>query len=332
MSGKVLVWCQDFLTERNAVLAFQEKWSDTIEFENGTPQESTLSPCFFNYAMNTFLKLKFPQGIKVITYADDIVLYYQNHRNPMRPLQAALDIVTDAASEAGFLFAHVKSKAMWFFGLNPDTNLHFNNLPVEWEDHFNYLGVVIDKHLRLHWHAEYIEARTNSSANALRELASLSGVNCHILRRIFNATVRATLDYGSEVLNKMSQSQLNRLQRAQNAALRSCLGVSKWTPIVNIHSELNILPVSNRTDITHAKFIDKILQNTNHQLQPYVEAAFENPYHGAKHKNSWVAKSALTYKKLTSKAPAPPNEAPLPPAEPWSKVLIVFRPKKLEPG
>ena len=83
------------------------------------------------------------------------------------------------------------------------------------------------------------------------------------------------------------------------------------------------LPVKYRTEIAHAKFIDKILQNTNHPLQPYVEAEVENPYHGAKHKNSLVAKSALTYKKLTSKAPAPSNEAPSPPAEPWSKVPIV---------
>ena len=49
----------------------------------------------------------------------------------MSQLQAALDIVTDAASEAGVLFAPVKSKAMWFFGLNPDINLHLDNLSVE---------------------------------------------------------------------------------------------------------------------------------------------------------------------------------------------------------
>ena len=187
----------------------------------------------------------------------------------MRQLQAALDIVTDAATEAGFLFAPVKSKAMWFLGLKPDANLHLDNLSVEWEDHFNYLGVVIDKHFRFHWHVrspwitttatsqvhkvsveidtgadcnvmpkylftkifgskqsessiEYIEAMTNSSAKALKVLASISGVNCHILRRIFYATVWHCV---SKVHTMMSQSQLNRLQMAQNAALWSCLGI-----------------------------------------------------------------------------------------------------------
>ena len=168
-----------------------------MNFENGTPQGSTLSPCFFNYAMNTFLKLKFPAGVKVITYADDIVLYCHNYQKPMEQLQAALDMMSDAARNSGFLFAPAKSKAMWFFGKNPNNNLQVGNLPVDWVSDFHYLGVVIDKHLRFHRHAQYIVDRTNAAANALKVLSSLSGVNCLVLRRNFNATVRAILDYGS---------------------------------------------------------------------------------------------------------------------------------------
>ena len=115
VSGSVLAWSQDFLTGRSAALSFHGSKSDTMNFENGTPQGSTLSPCFFNYAMNTFLKLKFPAGVKVITYADDIVLYCHNYQKPMEQLQAALDMMSDAARNSGFLFAPAKSKAMCFF-------------------------------------------------------------------------------------------------------------------------------------------------------------------------------------------------------------------------
>ena len=79
--------CQDFLTDRSTALCFQGTKSNTMNFENGTPQGSTLSPCFFSYAMNTFLKLKFPAGVKVITYANDIVLYCHNYQKPMKQLQ-----------------------------------------------------------------------------------------------------------------------------------------------------------------------------------------------------------------------------------------------------
>ena len=116
-------------------------------------------------------------------------------------------------------FAPAKSKAMWFFGKNPNNNLQVGNLPVDWVSDFHYLGVVIDKHIRFHRHAQYIVDRTNAAANVLKVLSSLSGVNCFVLRRIFNATVRAILDYGSEIHNLMSRTQLNSMQRAQNSAL-----------------------------------------------------------------------------------------------------------------
>ena len=321
VSGSVLAWCQDFLTGRSAALSFQGSKSDTMNFENGTPQGSTLSPCFFNYAMNTFLKLKFPAGVKVITYADDIVLYCHNYQKPMEQLQAALDMMSDAARNSGFLFAPAKSKAMWFFGKNPNNNLQVGNLPVDWVSDFHYLGVVIDKHIRFHRHAQYIVDRTNAAANALKVLSSLSGVNCFVLRRIFNATVRAILDYGSEIHNLMSRTQLNSMQRAQNSALRNCLGVHKWTPIDNIHSELDILPVTSRTEISHAKFVDKVLKNIHHPLHIYLDAAVDSPYTGKRHLNSWVAKSAATYKKLTSQAPVHHRED-TPPAAPWHRPPI----------
>ena len=321
VSGSVLAWCQDFLTGRSAALSFQGSKSDTMNFENGTPQGSTLSPCFFNYAMNTFLKLKFPAGVKVITYADDIVLYCHNYQKPMEQLQAALDMMSDAARNSGFLFAPAKSKAMWFFGKNPNSNLQVGNLPVDWVSDFHYLGVVIDKHIRFHRHAQYIVDRTNAAANALKVLSSLSGVNCFVLRRIFNATVRAILDYGSEIHNLMSRTQLNSMQRAQNSALRNCLGVHQWTPIDNIHSELDILPVTSRTEISHAKFVDKVLKNIHHPLHIYLEAAVNSPYTGKRHLNSWVAKSAATYKKLTSQAPVHHRED-TPPAAPWHRPPI----------
>ena len=89
VSGSVLAWCHGFLTDISAALYFQGTKSNTMNFENGTSQGSTLSPCFFNFAMNTFLKFKFPAGVKVITYADDIVLYCHNYQKLMKQLQSA---------------------------------------------------------------------------------------------------------------------------------------------------------------------------------------------------------------------------------------------------
>ena len=173
------------------VLDFQSGRSSEMEFENGTPQGSTLSPCFFNYAMNTFLTLNQPQRVKIIAYADDIVLYCDSHTNPVSQLQKSLDLMTAAAARAGFLFAPAKTQAMWFLGKKmTDTKLHLDATDIEWVKQFNYLGVVIDCKLRFHTHAEYITARVSKAANALKILGQLSGLNCFTLRRIFKSCHR----------------------------------------------------------------------------------------------------------------------------------------------
>ena len=94
-----------------------------------------------------------------------------------------------------------------------------------------------------------------------------------------------------------------------------------WTPIDNIHSELGILPVTSRTEISHAKFVDKVLKNIHHPPHSYLDAAVNSPYTGKRHQKSWVAKSAATYKKLTSHAPIHHHED-TPPVAPWHRAPI----------
>ena len=157
-----------------------------------------------------FLKLKLPPWVKMLTYADDIVLYFDTHSNPMKQLQSALDLLTQAATDAGFMFDPAKTKAMCFFVVNLETQLEINNQQFEWTDDHNYLGVIIDKQLRFHKHVEHIADRTQSASNELKVLGSLSvsGLSCSLLRRVFMATVRPIIDYGAEIQNMMSNTQL----------------------------------------------------------------------------------------------------------------------------
>ena len=117
-----------------------------------------------------------------------------------------------------------------------------------------------------------------------RFLASLSGVNLSILRRIFNATVRPILDYRSEVFCLMSTSSIKSLQTAQNTSLKKCLGVDNWTATDNAHRELNILPVANRLELAQAKLAHNIIQNSTHPLQQYIDSEL-HPTHRRRHRH-----------------------------------------------
>ena len=73
--GRLLAWTSDFLANRRAKVRFQNCYSNPQSFENGTPQGSSLSPTLFNYYLNIFLRLQLPEGVRILTYADDLVIY-----------------------------------------------------------------------------------------------------------------------------------------------------------------------------------------------------------------------------------------------------------------
>ena len=108
VKGKLLSWIQEFLTERKANLKYQGAISDTLPFENGTLQDSTISPTLFNYLIEEILELKFPPNIKIQAYADDIVIYQKIAMkknkislSTIKPLQAALDSLTNCINKLG---------------------------------------------------------------------------------------------------------------------------------------------------------------------------------------------------------------------------------------
>ena len=73
VKGKLLSRIKDFLSNRRAFLRYQGGLSHTQNFENGTPQGSTLSPSFFNYLVDQLHDVQLPRGVKLLGYVDDFL-------------------------------------------------------------------------------------------------------------------------------------------------------------------------------------------------------------------------------------------------------------------
>ena len=84
-----------------------------MEFDNGTPQGSPLSPTIFNYLVDVLLRLKFPSGVKMLGYADDLVLYSTNSHTLFESIQESLDMMQTVASNIGIKFSPRKTKALY---------------------------------------------------------------------------------------------------------------------------------------------------------------------------------------------------------------------------
>ena len=69
IKGNLIKWLQNYLSDRKATLLFQGAKSDTSNFDNGTPQGSTLSPTLFIYLVDQLHSVVLPRGVKMLTYA-----------------------------------------------------------------------------------------------------------------------------------------------------------------------------------------------------------------------------------------------------------------------
>ena len=125
VKGRILRWLENFLSDRKAFVSFQNKKSDTVTFERGIPQGSSLSPTLFNYAANSLLEAKLPRGVRIQSYADDFVMYVKHrHEHIAREqLQTALDTINQKVQELGLKLSGKKTEAMWISRTPPQMEL-----------------------------------------------------------------------------------------------------------------------------------------------------------------------------------------------------------------
>ena len=144
--------------------------------------------------MNIFLRLQLPEGVRILAYADDLVLYCVDRQNIIQRLQSALDIMTTEASNHGFRFAPEKAIATWFYHANPDTKLKLYNQDINWADRAKYLGVSIDEQLNMHSQVNQTLNSVSRALNTIKVMSSLSGVNRNSesdSESILNGTINA---------------------------------------------------------------------------------------------------------------------------------------------
>lgn len=113
ISGRLLGWLQDYLTDRQAKVRFQSQLSDLYTLENCIPQGGLLSPYLFNILIAKLMDITFPDKVQLLAYADDIQLVATGpHR------------YVDAQSALGLKVNPNKSKALQIKCLG----IHFNSV------------------------------------------------------------------------------------------------------------------------------------------------------------------------------------------------------------
>lgn len=86
---------------------------------------------------------------------------------------------------------------------------------------------------------------------------------------------QATLDYGCVVVAFASKSARKQLELLQNKAIRTILGVPRWSSTSACQLEVDIMPQQCCHEARQAIFTDKVLRNPNHTLHDQITKGFQ---------------------------------------------------------
>ena len=127
------------------------------------------------------------------------------------------------------------------------------------------LGVLLDTSFAFHHHCEYVANRVSKRNNILKALAGTSwGQQKETLLMTYKAVGRSIVDYAAPVWStNASNTSMEKIQVAQNEALRISTGAHKMSSIDHLHCEAQMLKVTEHSDLLSAQYLVKCLDHEN---------------------------------------------------------------------
>ena len=160
-------------------------------------------------------------------------------------------------------------------------SLTINGSHLSFVNKFKYLGVIFNRTLSYKYHIDYVVSKCNKRLNLLKILSGTYwGAGKNTLLTLYRTLIRSALDYGMPAYFFASKSQLARLRKIQNQALRICCGAMKSTPICALQASCNEMPLELRHQYLCLNFKAKLMRlpRDTHPAQNLIEDSAEELY------------------------------------------------------
>ena len=241
-------WIAAALMERTVVLRLGDWVSPPKQLTMGLPQGSPLSPVLYNVYTKGLADLHHNHISKVLSFADDGLLYKtgRDSHEVAEKVQAQLDNAAQWCQETSSCINPEKAKVLWCMLDNkaagkPMPDVKFNDTVIERTNQLRYLGVHFDRMLTFGRHVESTQLKCKKGMSVIKAMA-VKGIEQRHLFRLYQGIVLSVIDYGLG-LTTMSQTNLQKLDRIQNEAMRVILGTTRDTPIEAMRFILDLPPM-----------------------------------------------------------------------------------------
>ena len=253
----------------------------------GVRQGDPLSPTLFNIFLNDLfnelrkencdpVSLNDTDYFNALAYADDIVILSTTAKG----LQKALDITEKYCEKWRLTINHKKTKSMVFSRGNQKIKASFSMNGIELENvaEFKYLGITVHKKgCSFNPTLKYLRTKATRAIYALRAKVNINSLPLQVALKLFDATIKPILLYGSEVwepyLNQDSTKwDNNDIEKTYTQFLKQILGLNRSTTTIMVRGELNRHSLQDeilRRNINYIGYIHHRDQN------PYVKQAYD---------------------------------------------------------
>lgn len=224
LDGKVLLWIQNYLTDRTQRVYLENDQSAWSKVAIGVPQGSILGPLLFTLYINDLPTVINHCDVNI--YADDTEIHSSNSSLPTLTshIQEDLDSVDVWMSSNRLRVNPTKTVSML---IGPHQKIRNRTLDVSLSNtkicsvtSTKYLGVYIDCHLTWDEHVQYVLKRVRGK---LASIARLKPLPSKVIALLYKTFVVPIFDYCDTVWQPNSLRMSNKLDQLHERAIRLIL-------------------------------------------------------------------------------------------------------------
>src|SRR5436190_4025821 len=259
----VLEWLRSYLNNRTQQVRFNEQWSKQITTKYGVPQGSVLGPLLFTIYINDIVQIC-PEECNIKMFADDTIIYVKGggSEEVEVKLNRVLPVVENWMNINKLKMNAAKTKFMLIRSVRKElkkiiTLKCIDGTVIERVENIKYLGVAIDSKLWFEEHCDYMLKKIGKKISFLNRIGNdISGYTRCI---VYKSIIAPHFEYCATILAGMVETQLTKLQVAQNRAMRVILQCDRYTKVEIMLHALQFMSIRQRLYYNVCIFVFKMV-------------------------------------------------------------------------
>lgn len=255
IKGMALTWFRSFLLGRTQRVRVQNSLSGSLDVLFGVPQGSVLGPVLFNMYTRSLYNIISDAGFSTSGYADDsnarisFPTCFQLHVTSEK-LPQLMDKITNWMNRFFLKINPDKTEIILFqpTSLNSKPTINGTILStgecIRFSEFVKNLGVILDRFLNFEI---YINSIVSHSFKLLKDISSIRNlISVRETESLVHAVITSRLDYCNSLFYNLRKSDIEKLQKVQNAAARVVLKLRKRVSVRAHLVQLHWLRVEER--------------------------------------------------------------------------------------